>query len=161
MAVRCVEEEKDEGDGDWLHARWRWVAFVEEFVHSAKAEVHCTIESCQPGVRGPQNGERLTNRAEDVTNVLSCDDVAAGGNFSISISLGKDLEVGDRILNVCQERVQVALGTKLEPDDPMGILALGVVRIDCKSHGVRRKAEISAEFICDERWHICQGLVWG
>lgn len=70
-AVRRVEEEQNEGDGDGLDPRWWWVAFVVEFVHTAKAEIHATVEGCQSGVRGPQIGERLTNRAEDVTNVLS------------------------------------------------------------------------------------------
>ena len=41
----------------------------------------------------------MANQAKDVSNVLSCDGVAAGGNFFIAIALGKDLEEGDRIFD--------------------------------------------------------------
>ena len=52
---------------------------------------------------------------KNIRNVVSCDNVAAGGNFTIAIALGKVLEEGDRILNSDQEWIHFALGTKLEP----------------------------------------------
>ena len=47
----------------------------------------------------------------------------------------------------------------------MGVLVFGIVWINRKSHGFRCKAKFSPEFSPEfsyvERWHICQGLVWG
>ena len=93
--------------------------------------------------------------------MLRCDGVTAAGQSTVAVSLGEDLEVGDRIFFVSEKGIQLGRAVVLEPSDPVGIFALGVVVINCVAHRVVSKAEVMAVFVLGSRWHERQGAVWG
>ena len=66
-------------------------------------------EGVEAGIVGPQLGKPLAHRAEDVRNCRRSDAFTAGGNSSITISVGKNLEVGDRIFEVAEVGINVDL----------------------------------------------------
>ena len=93
--------------------------------------------------------------------MFSCDSFAAEHNSAIPALLGKNLEAGDRIFFVGKKGIQSGRAAVLEPSDPVGILAVGVVVINCVAHRVVNKAEVMAVFVLGSRWHERQGAVWG
>ena len=71
------------------------------------------------------------------------------------------MEDGDRIFCVGKKGMKPETGAKLEPGDPVGIFALGVVVINCVAHRLVNKAEVTAEFVADVKWHERHGAVCG
>ena len=84
-----------------------------------------------------------------------------GGQAAILAALGKDLEAGDRIFFISEKGIQLGRAAALEPSDPVGIFAFGAVMINCVAHRLVNKAEVTAVFVADSRWHKRQGLVCG
>ena len=93
--------------------------------------------------------------------MFSCDGFTAGGQAPVAVALGKDLEVGDRILLIGKKGIQLESGAKLEPGVPICVLAFGVVLINCVLHQVVDNAEVTAEFVLGSKWQSCQGSSCG
>ena len=78
---------------------------------------------------------------------LWSDGLAAGSDPSVPVPLGKDLEDGNRVVDVTQKGINLVLATKLIPSHPMPITGLGSFRSDSISHRFLCKDVIAAEFI--------------
>jgi hypothetical protein len=68
----------------------------------------------------------------------------AGGNSSIAVPLGKDLEDRDGVVASAHEGVDVVLQTELFPPSPMSVRCFGTFSSDTKSDLFINNAEISA-----------------
>jgi hypothetical protein len=87
-----------------------------------------------------------------------------GSLAAISIPLHKDLDDGDGVVTVLEERIDVVLQAELlpmDPTDPMHICCFGTFISDPKSGLLLDKTEISAEIFSFHRWHMRQGIVQG
>ena len=61
---------------------------------------------CDAGVRGPHRGKRLANAAYGIFHGSRADLSTTGGNSAAAVSVHKDLEKWDWILDVLKGRVQ-------------------------------------------------------
>jgi hypothetical protein len=84
-----------------------------------------------------------------------------GSLTAISIPLCKDLDDGDGVVAVLEERVDVVRQVDLFPTAPMRIRCAGTFSSDPKTGIFLDKAKISAYSVSFRRWHICQGIVCG
>jgi hypothetical protein len=111
------------------------------------------------GGRSPQLGERLTHRADGVCHRVRLDGVVMGGNASITVSLGKDLENWDGIVELSKEGVNAVLETEFLPEKPMCLRCFGAFISNVSLDLFLHKAEISAERVSLRSWHSHQGIV--
>ena len=65
-AVRVLEEERDQGDGQRFDSSGGSVGFFPGCEEATESEVDFAVAVGVAGVLGPQNGERLAHRGEDV-----------------------------------------------------------------------------------------------
>ena len=82
------EQIENKGYGCRFNTCWWRILFVPPGGEAAEAKVDVAGQ-CLARVVGPHPLERLTNRAEDVLNIFSCDGPLAWGQTSIPISLGE------------------------------------------------------------------------
>jgi hypothetical protein len=85
----------------------------------------------------------------------------AGGNATVSISLGKDVEERDWIGVVAEERVNGVFEAKRSPDLPMLGLFLGVLFANAIVDGFLYKAKVSLEIHLVLRGQSLQEFVCG
>ena len=79
--------------------------------------------------------------------MFSCDGVVMEGNASILVLLGKNLEVGDRILKGTEKQVDPHVEAEGCPHISMCILCFGIFSGDPMSDCFLNKAEVSMEFM--------------
>ena len=72
-----------------------------ELVTEAQVDVAWANE---PGVRGPQSGQRLANVPESLLHCARPDADRAFGQTAVAVSLGEDLEDGDGVGDGFEER---------------------------------------------------------
>jgi hypothetical protein len=107
----------------------------------------------------PQVGERLARRTDGVLHCSRSDGIAFGGDSAISVTLGEDLDDGDWVGAIAQERVEVDFQSELFPEHPMRIHRFGAFKSDPSACLFLDKAEVSAESISSQGGDIYQGRV--
>jgi len=105
----------------------------------------------QARVRGPQFGQRLADITKGLLHGTRSDTERAFGESAVPVALGEDLEEGDRIGDVVQERGDAEFQAVMFPNRPSPILCVGALRNDRGSTRVFSKAEVRAEFISGRR----------
>lgn len=146
----------DNSDGDRLATLGRGVQTFPSCKESGEP-VLMLARACQSFVFGPHAGHRLADGTYGVLHCSSCDGLTAFCKTTVSVSLGKDLEVGDRIFDIFQKGVDFVFCAKSKPDIPGVILASGTFRTDASSAGFRCKQQVSAECISRRRWQRRHG----
>jgi len=87
---------QDELDWDGFDPQWRWVFPV---VGGPQIGLSLCI---QAWIRGPHTRARLGNVPNLVFHCASADGPATGGKLACALSMGKDLEEGDRGFDVME-----------------------------------------------------------
>ena len=119
---------------------------------------------CLPGVLGPQPSEFMSHGKEGVRNCFSADGLATQGNSTVSVSCGKDLQVGDEIREIPKEGINVVTSAEGTPEHPMGSHFCDVGCSNYIGHRFFDNVKIKLEFIGLRRWYFCQGTgceKWG
>jgi hypothetical protein len=104
-------------------------------------------------------GERLAYRTDGVLHCSRSDGTAFRGDAAIAVTLGEDLDDGDWVGAIAQERVEVAFQSELFPEHPMHIRCFGAFKSDPSACLFLGKAEVGAEIISARDGNICQGRV--
>ena len=113
------------------------------------------------GVAGPQSGQRLAHRAENILHGARLDLSTTGGQAAISVSDGKNLEDGDRILEIEEIWRQVEAVAVGAPDVPICILFDAAGRNNSGLDGCLDSTQVRAESISGRRWCKVQDLCCG
>jgi hypothetical protein len=155
-----MENEDDDDDGHGFYSGWGGIFLSIASELARNSEVNGS-KGILADVWGPQLGERLAHRTDRLFHCSRSDGFVQGSLAAISIPLCKDLDGGDGVVAVLEERVDVVRQAELFPTDPMRIRGPGTFSRDPKARLLLDKAEISAESVSFRRWHMRQGIVWG
>jgi hypothetical protein len=101
-----------------------------------------------PDIRGPQSGERLTDRAQGVFHRARSDGVLTGRKLAVAIYLTEYLEERDRIFPPPHEGVDTELQAEHIPSRPMVFHCFGSLSGDSGSDAVINSADISEQRVC-------------
>lgn len=115
----------------------------------------------EANVAESQAGHRLTDFAYGTLHCSRSDGLTAGGNTTIAISLGEDVDERDWVLDIFQKGVQVELFAIIDPYVPGVVRRIGTFSASEISAGFPDKQEVSAERIARREWHSFQDSFCG
>jgi hypothetical protein len=113
-AIGLGQQEDDDSDGYGFNSLGRGILTIIGSDLPLDAEIDVAMDIFSD-IRGPHPGQRLSDRTQFVLHCSSSDGVVAGGRLSISVLFSKDLADWDRVVPAYEERIDVAVKTKLVP----------------------------------------------
>ena len=158
--VGKMEEVEDDGNREGLDSHRGCVGEGVAAELAGKTEVDVAV-GVETGVRGPHAGVFLRDGTDDVLHSARLDGSTAGGQATVAVALGKELEDKDGVRGADEVGVDVKGVTEGNPMLPGALVGSGALSRDPRSYGFLNKEHIRAEFITGRRWQRRQEVGWG